>query len=456
MTASNRSGSSSLRPGLLFIFLGVATGYLLPDWSAILGALLLATTFLFFHRGWGNSHPEAPPEREPDRSPPHGGELLHPNLLHTQRQATLGEVAGGVAHDFNNLLLAISGFGQIALQNAKEGRCDVHSLERLMDTTVRARDLVRQILIYSHSEAGNAHPVSLPNFLKDSVVLVRAAFPPTVSIEEVYPVSCPPILAQEGRLLQILLNLTSNSVHAMPDRCGRLRLEIEYYPAGHVIPGSPPVQLEACVCLRVTDNGGGMEEAVQQQIFKPFFTTKKPGEGTGLGLAVVHSIVQAYRGHIRVSSQVGRGTTFELFFPALEAVVDASAPTPEAVRGRSEKLLFVDDEEGVVDSQREVLTALGYSVDAFTSVSEALAAFMEAPQSYQLVITDQAMPEMTGMELAARLHELRPDLPIILTTGYVHTYGQEQLARAGIARCLSKPYFAVDLSREIATILRTK
>jgi CheY-like chemotaxis protein len=297
-------------------------------------------------------------------------------------------------------------------------------------------------------------PVQLDEVVTEAVKLLRATTPALVEFEVRLAPALPPVLGNASQLHQVLMNLGTNAVQAMEGGAGRLLIRLDALtteeaaaaaPAG--LPAGPGVR------LTVTDTGRGMDPATQERVFEPFFTTKAPGEGTGLGLSVVHGIVRGHRGAIRLASELGRGSTFEIFLPAT-----AAPPQPEdeppAVEvlplGHGERVLFVDDEQQIASVGKMILDQLGYVTESESEVLRALARVEADPAAYQLVVSDQTMPEMTGLEFARRIHALRPDLPVVLTSGHSVDLTPERVNEVGVREVLAKPYTTEQLARAIA------
>jgi PAS domain S-box-containing protein len=360
----------------------------------------------------------------------------------SQKLESLGVLAGGIAHDFNNILSGISGYASLARIAASRGANQPEYLEEIGRATQRAAELVRQILAFSRTGQAMVGRVQLRHVVDEAVRLLRATIPSTIAFETHLAQDLPAVSGDASQLHQIVMNLGTNSWHAMRERPGRLTIRLEECAVDEALaPTLPGVQPGPHVRLTVDDTGCGMSPETQQRVFEPFFTTKAPGEGTGLGLSVVHGIVRRHRGAIRLTSEVGRGTTFEIYLPAVASTpLDRREDAATAPVGQGERILFVDDEVPIMNIGRISLGQLGYEVVAESSAAEALARLEREPGTFHLVVTDQTMPEFTGLEFARRARALRPDLPVILATGNSVNLEPEQIQAAGICEVLEKPY----------------
>ncbi len=365
---------------------------------------------------------------------------LEAHVQHTQRLESLGALAGGIAHDFNNVLSAILGHAELGLMAARGGRDAAAHLEQVMNGAERARDLVRQILAFSRRTEHEMRPVLLQTPLADTLRLLRSTLPATIEITATIDGDCPPVLADATQIHQVVMNLCTNAHYALGDS-GRLgvslapvRLESpEALALGLLEPG-------LYACIAVSDDGCGMDSDTRRRAFDPFFTTKPSGAGSGLGLAVVHGIVTAHGGAIHVRSEVGRGTTVSVYLPCTsEPERDPAEEEPAAPQGAA-RILVVDDEQALLDVLRPMLESLGYTVTCATGGRQARDMVASAPAGFDLVLTDQTMPGLTGMELMRELRAFRPNLPVILSTGFSRTASEEDALAAGARGFLAKPY----------------
>jgi len=367
---------------------------------------------------------------------------LEDQFLQAQKMEAVGTLAGGIAHDFNNILAAITGYSELMRMQIKDQPEVNGYLDALLQASARATSLVRQILAFSRQGEHARKPVDLSQVVAEPLALLRATIPATVAFDLDLPENLPPVLADETHIHQIVMNLGTNAAHAMKDHPGTLGVKVglcevteEFAKTTERLRPGPHL------VLTVSDTGKGMTPELMKRMFEPFFTTKGPGEGTGLGLAVVHGVMQTHEGEVTVKSKPGKGTTFQLYFPAYLTPVPDQPAGPEGAppRGRGERILFVDDEAPIMMVGRLMLEQLGYQVEGGTDALEMLERFKETPHAFDLVITDLTMPGITGVEFARRLLEIRSDIRIIVTTGYNATLTLERMRQLGIHELIMKP-----------------
>jgi len=380
---------------------------------------------------------------------------LEEELMQAHKMEAIGTLAGGIAHDFNNILTAVLGYAEIAKIESKEGRQPVAELDEVIQAASRARDLVKQILTFSRKTEHKQQPIAPDLLIQESLKLLRASIPATIAITEDIDTECGLILAEPTHVRQIIVNLCINAIQAMEDERGELRIALTRKAlTANDIKGAPGVLPGQFVRLTVSDTGVGMAKATMDHIFEPYYTTKGLGKGTGLGLAVVHGLVQQYGGLIQVESQLGQGTTFHLYFPACPGQAEAPrVAADETIPTGSERILLVDDEEAIVTTNTRILAHLGYRVTGRISSVEALAEFQAHPDSFDLVISDQTMPGKTGEELAREILRIRPDIPIILCTGYSSRIDSEKAKALGIRAFAMKPLNRLELARIVRNAL---
>lgn len=376
---------------------------------------------------------------------------LEAQLRQSQKIQSLGTLAGGIAHDFNNILNAVTGNIQLAHADLPEGHPALVSLHEIERAAGRASDLVRQILSFSRPQEPKRKTVDLRAIVEEALSLLRASLPASIAIRTEMPAEALAVAADATQIHQVIMNLGTNAAHAMSDHGGvfSLRLEPVTVDAG-LAHTAADLGEGRYARLTVSDSGQGMDSATLERIFEPFFTTKSPGKGTGLGLSVVHGIVKGHGGTIVAQSQPGAGSTFQLYLP-LASSPDAEIPTPAAptLRGHGQRVLYLDDEERLVFLARRTLDWLGYQTTAFTEPAPALEAFRARPGDFDLVITDLTMPGMLGSDFARAVLSLRPEIPVLLTTGYLPAGEEAALRRSGVRQILLKPVTIDELSRAL-------
>jgi CheY-like chemotaxis protein len=365
----------------------------------------------------------------------------------------LGTMSGGIAHDFNNILAAIIGFTELVTGHVDHGSRDAHALERVMEAAIRGRELVRQMLTFSRKTEHEKKPVRLSGIVRESVRLLRAAVPSSIAIKVDVTSESGFILADPVQIQQVLMNLCTNAAHAMREKGGTLDIKLDDFsvsPSGNGFGIAPGPYMR----LLVRDTGVGMSPDIMARVFDPFFTTKGLGEGTGLGLSVVHGIVKQHDGHITVTSEPGKGSTFTVYIPQIpeELETDAVSSDDELPTG-PERVLFVDDEEALVEMAEDILAELGYEVTSRKNGREALELLKSDPSRFDLVITDQTMPEMTGIDLAGAILAIRADMPIIMCTGFSHLVDADKAMAAGIKAFAMKPLTKREIARTIRNVL---
>jgi PAS domain S-box-containing protein len=366
---------------------------------------------------------------------------LERQLRQVQKMDAVGTLAGGIAHDFNNILTAIISFTELSRMDA-EGQPSLQAnLNEVLRAANRASQLVQQILSFSRRTPQERRIAPMAPLVREALKLLRSTLPSTIRFEEHFETDLPHVMVDATQIHQVVMNLCTNAGHAMRGRQGRLIVRLESWQVAEptVIFGTE-LRPGDYLRLAVSDTGTGMPEATLQRIFEPFFTTKETGEGTGLGLAVVHSIVKGHDGAITVESQVGRGSTFCIYLPA---VARAAAVAPEAVpdvpQGRNERILFVDDESVICSAAQRLLAHHGFRPTVFVSAEAAWGAFAAAPHDYDVVVTDLTMPSLTGVDLAGRMRNLRPEMPVIMTSGFSGALKQDSLHLVGVRELVQKP-----------------
>jgi PAS domain S-box-containing protein len=380
---------------------------------------------------------------------------LEEQLRQAQKIEAIGTLAGGIAHDFNNILAAIFGYAELAMTDESLTSGVRPYLEHVLTAGKRARDLVQQILAFSRRTEAARRPVQLHLLVQEALTLIRASLPSTIEVRPYLAQDAGAVLADATQIHQVLINLCANAEYAMRQTGGVLEVHLEAIEVGtrsggawsDLMPGS-------YVRLTVRDTGPGIAPDVITRIFEPFFTTKGPGEGTGMGLSVIHGIVTSHGGAITVASVPGQGATFEVYLPRIKAAsADSSSQAEEPLPKGKGRVLLVDDEATVAYLEQSLLERLDYEVVVCFSSVEALEAFRATPQRFDLVITDQTMPLMTGDALTRAVRRIRPDIPIILCTGFSHMIDAESAKAFGINAWLAKPWEAREFARTVQNVL---
>lgn len=371
-------------------------------------------------------------------------------LRQGQKLEAIGKLAGGIAHDFNNILSAILGYAELSSEDVSPDHPIKTNLDQIIKAAKRAGDVVHQILAFSRRLDQERRPVYLHTIVDEALKLLKATFPSTIEIETRFASECSPVLADPTQMHQVILNLATNASHAMREKGGKLRIELD--PIERINGTASQLQELApgkYIKLSISDTGPGIDPEIQKRIFEPYFTTKSSGQGSGLGLAVVHGIIQSHGGTIHIKSALGQGACFEAYLPCCEEKpAHPVAPSSEVVRGHG-RILLIDDEEAIVNLGRRLLEKLGYTVTCETRSSRALELFSENPDRFDIVITDQTMPNYTGISLAQEFWKLRPELPIIISSGYSEQITSEKAAQMGFQAFLGKPYTTAELARVI-------
>jgi CheY-like chemotaxis protein len=370
----------------------------------------------------------------------------------------LGTLAGGIAHDFNNILLAISGNAKLAMEDTDLIHPAQRSLREIARASARATSLVQRILAFSRQTEPRRELIQLRPAVQEALKLLRSTLPAMIEIRTDMSASVPWVKADSTQIHQVMMNLMTNSAHAIGAGGGVVTVRLDAVEQRADEPAlADGLATGPYVRLSIQDTGCGMDRATLERIFDPFFTTKPAGQGTGLGLSVVHGIVRNHHGAITVESSPGLGTTFSLYFPAAGNGEHLTVPaTPEPATGHGQRILYIDDEDAVVYLATRQLQRLGYAVIGFTDPGKALLAFRANPGSFDVVVTDVSMPGMSGFHLAQAILKLRADVPVLMTSGYVRPEDRDAAAKLGVHELISKPHTIDALGHALERLFHPK
>ena len=377
---------------------------------------------------------------------------LEEHLLQAHKMEAIGTLAGGIAHDFNNLLTVILGSAEVGKYGLKAGMDPGDNLDQIVKAGKRASQLVKQLLAFSRTSEHKLQSFEPYLIVKEAVKMLRSSFPATIAIKEVIDSDSGMIIADPTRVYQIVVELCTNALHAMEHEKGVLTVELR---RRHLEAGDIPeqgVKPGSFVVLSVRDTGSGMDQRTLHRVFDPYYTTKEVGKGSGLGLAVLHGIIRDYHGMIRVESVPGTGTVVQVFIPSLKGEAAPPVGSGEQFEG-SERIMLIDDESSIVSVQKVALESLGYHVTTTTDSVDAWEILQQQPEQFDLLITDQTMPGLTGIELAQKVLALRPEFPIILCTGYSALVSEQDALAIGIRRFVAKPVVGYELGRAVREVL---
>ena len=379
---------------------------------------------------------------------------LEAQLHQSQKMESIGTLASGIAHDFNNILFPITGYTEMVLEDLPADSPFCHNLNQILKSAKRARDLVKQILAFSRQSEKEAKPVDVRGIIQEVIRLTRSSIPSTIEVNHHLSNERCMVMADPTQIHQIAMNLITNAYHAMETAGGQLDIHLKRQELKTQDITGKDMSPGTYVTLSISDTGIGMEKAVMDKIFDPYFTTKEKGKGTGLGLAVVHGIVKGYKGDITVKSEPGKGTTVSVSFPMLEPITDQQGPGDKfVIKKGTERILLVDDEDAVLQIEKKILESLGYRVTEKTTGMEALTVFEESPFDFDLVITDMTMPKMTGIQLSMKLKEVRKDIPVIICTGFSEQIDRGKAAALGLQGFIAKPVLINEISETVRKVL---
>jgi len=380
--------------------------------------------------------------------------ILQEQVVQSQKMEAIGTLAGGIAHDFNNILFPIMGHTEMLIKDVDENSPMQKALVKIYNGAIRARDLVKQILTFSRQESNELKTIKIQPIIKEVLKLIRATIPTTIEIKSDIQPDCSTINADPTQIHQIVMNLATNAYHAMEETGGVLNIRLKEVELSKSDLINSDITSGTFACLIISDAGKGMDKELIQKIFDPFFTTKELGKGTGMGLSVVHGIVASMKGDIQVFSEPGKGTQFNVYIPIIKNMKEQKIPNAkEPIQRGTEHILLVDDEEDIIEMEKKMLELMGYQVTSYTSSIEALEVFHNNSDDFDIIITDMAMPNMSGDVLSTELIKIRPDIPILLCSGFSEFMSEEKAISIGIKGFLMKPIVMKDLSQKMYEVL---
>ena len=378
---------------------------------------------------------------------------MEERLRQAQKIEAVGTLAGGIAHDFNNILSVIMGYTELSIHDAEKGSALHNNLQEILQAGGRAGALIKQILAFSRQAENERRPIRVRPICEEALQFLRSSLPATIEIRQDLQ-SDSMVMADSTQIHQVIMNLCTNAGHAMREKGGVLGIKLTDATLGaDFVVDHPELKPGRYLELTVSDTGQGIPEHIMDRIFNPFFTTKKTGEGTGMGLSVALGIASSYEGTIVATSEAGKGSTFTVYLPVIETEAETEVDAKEPVPTGTERILFVDDETALANIGEQILSSLGYRVTTRTSSSEALELFGADPDRFDLVITDMTMPNMAGDELSVELVKIKPELPVILCTGYSSKISDEKAKRLGIKALAYKPISKQSLAKMVREIL---
>jgi PAS domain S-box-containing protein len=379
---------------------------------------------------------------------------LEERIQQAQKLEAIGTLAGGIAHDFNNILFPLVGFAEMLKMDIPLDSPSQNHIDEILRAALRSKDLVKQILTFSRQSNQNVRPIKLQPIVKEALALIRSSIPTTIEIQHDIDPGCGIVVADSTQIHQIIMNLATNAYHAMEQTGGRLKVHLKQIRLESDYSVFPEITSGEYAFLTVADTGNGIEKDVMDKIFDPYFTTKETGKGTGLGLSVVLGIVKSYNGDIRIYSEPGKGAEVHVYLPIMDQkALDIQTDRSEYIQGGTEKILLVDDEEIIVRMEQQMLERLGYRVTIRTGSVDALEAFKANPDSFDLVVTDMTMPNMTGVQFSMEIKKIRPDIPVILCTGFSYLVNDEKSKALGIQALVMKPVVMKEIAETIRKVL---
>ncbi len=384
-------------------------------------------------------------------------EMLTARLRQAQKMEAIGTLAGGIAHDFNNILTAIYGYAELAAMESSDPGKSKQYIAEVLHGAGRARELVKQILTFSRKSDRDLKPLHFPDIVEETCKLLRSTLPSTIEIRQDIRPNCEPIIADPTEIHQVIMNLCTNAYHAMRESGGVLGIRVEPFSLGSsdMEDSAPQLQAGSYLRIEIRDTGEGMSEDVTGRIFEPYFTTKQQGEGTGLGLAVAHGIINSLGGNIQVQSTPGQGTLFTIYLPTVPALKKQTEEksAEHYLPSGDERILIVDDDRMIVEMMEQMLCHMGYEVTSCLDSVECLKVFQEQPEDFDVLITDMTMPKLSGDMLAAEVLKLRSDMPVILCTGFSHQMDEQKAMAMGIGEYVMKPILIEDMAKALKKVL---
>lgn len=380
---------------------------------------------------------------------------IESQLLQLQKMETIGTLAGGIAHDFNNILTPILGYTEMAIEELSDDSTLKYDIEQINNAATRGKDLVQQILTFSRQVDFDKRPLQLHLVIKEVLSLIRASFPSNVEIVQELDENCGTVLADSTQMHQVIMNLATNAYHAMMGKGGVLKAKlssVEISSGNH--DSHSGIKPGTYLQLTIADTGHGMNKQTLDRIFEPFFTKKEVGTGSGLGLSVVHGIINNYNGAIKVESRPGKGTEVRIYLPQHSKTISGSKKAGEKIEKGKGNILFVDDEKEITFMGKRMLESLGYNVEIKSGGSSALEEFKKDPKKYDLLVTDQAMPRMQGTELIRKIKRLRSDIKTIIITGFEESVPKSAPEDLGIEAVINKPIILSEFSKLIQKVLK--
>jgi len=379
---------------------------------------------------------------------------LEKKLRQSHKMEAIGTLAGGIAHNFNNILGIVLGNAELALDDIPKWNSARGHLEEIRIATLRAKDVVRQLLGFSQTPELQKKPIKLQNVLEDTVGLLKASIPVSIELKLSVPVPSCIINANHTDISQLIINLCTNSVHAIVDELGTIDISLNMiYYDGFESSGSSDLRPGEYAKITIADTGSGIDPEIKERIFDPYFTTREFGKGVGMGLAVVHGIVRSHNGHISIKSKEQQGTTVTIYFPIIADAYTSHRGHADEQFGGNERVLIVDDEEPIVRMCKKLLEKYGYQVDVMTDPVKALDIFSKKPDRYDLVLTDMSMPKLSGDQLVSQMLAIKPDLPVIFSSGYSQDFKKEMALKSGAIKYIEKPLDTQTLIKTIRSVL---